>query len=428
MSVAVRSSSAAALAAAALLSGGGVAQASLVSSNGQVHGCVAKTGLLRVVRATSKCKRGEQSITFVARGTGPRGPAGPAGAPGTPGTPADTTAVATLETKVSTLEGDVSALQATLAGVTRSGNTLRLSGLNLRLDSGAGSTDAPVNGLGNLFIGDNGSPGVQTGSNNLVIGDGQTFTSYGGLVAGTKNTIQAPSASVTGGTNNVASGSSSAVGGGELNSAAGQASFIGGGCDNVAGSGPLIGVGCSFTDDQAVLGGIANMAPGDASGAVGGTENTVTGAFGAAIGGEFNIAADTDSAIVAGCDNITGAGTAHTSTCDPGGEGDMGGARITNTTKDGTSGAISDGVNYAGTGTIGLTNLLAGDCDQFPVSLGGLQVGDVVSLAYAATAPPAGLVIVPIGVHTAGQVLVNACNESTSSITWSSVVRLLALR
>ena len=66
-----------------------------------------------------------------------------------------------------------------------------LSGLNLQLDSGAGSTDAPVSGLGYLFVGDNGSPGVQTGSNNLVIGDGQTFTSYGGLVAGTENAIGA---------------------------------------------------------------------------------------------------------------------------------------------------------------------------------------------------------------------------------------------
>src|ERR1700722_13766462 len=144
MSVAVRSLSAAALAVVALFSGGGVAAAALVSHSGQVHGCVATTGVLRVVRAGAKCEHGEQSITFLARGTGPRGPAGPAGAqgtpgtPGAPGTPADATAVATLQTKVSTLEGEVSALQATLAGVTRTNNTLRLSGLNLQLDSGAG--------------------------------------------------------------------------------------------------------------------------------------------------------------------------------------------------------------------------------------------------------------------------------------------------
>ena len=65
---------------------------------------------------------------------------------------------------MSTLQSEVSSLQSTLAGVTRDGSTLLLSGLNLQLESGAGSTGAPVNGLGNLIIGYDGDPGTQTGS------------------------------------------------------------------------------------------------------------------------------------------------------------------------------------------------------------------------------------------------------------------------
>jgi hypothetical protein len=161
----------------------------------------------------------------------------------------------------------------------------------------------------------------------------------------------------------------------------------------------------------------------------GGTENAATGTASAISGGEFDIAGDPFSAIGGGCDNITGAGTANTSTCNAGGEGITGGASIAGTVKDSTSGAISDGENYAGSGTIGLTSLPANTCVQFSVTgLSGLKVGDVVSLAYAATPPPGGLIIVPIGVKTAGQALVNACNDSASSVTWSSVVRILSFR
>jgi hypothetical protein len=186
---------------------------------GVLHGCLGRRGGLRVIGYRGRCARREHTLFFGSAGaTGPRGLAGPrgltgprgvAGARGPAGTPASTADITTLKSEVATLQSQVKALTSevgtlttTLAGVTRSGQTLTMSGLNLELNSGAGSTTAAVNGLGNLIIGYNASPGTQTGSDNLVIGDGQTFTSYGGLVAGKGNTINGPFNSVLGGTNN----------------------------------------------------------------------------------------------------------------------------------------------------------------------------------------------------------------------------------
>src|SRR5437773_848495 len=99
-----------------------------------------------------------------------------------------------------------------------------LRGTNLHVEKGHGDTngkpDAPydlanppvVNGLGNLIVGYNASrvpPGygtdVRTGSHNLILGDANNYSSFGGLVAGQLNTITAPYASVSGGNVNTAS-------------------------------------------------------------------------------------------------------------------------------------------------------------------------------------------------------------------------------
>ena len=66
------------------------------------------------------------------------------------------------------------------------GTTLQFSGINVQIVSGAGSTDAPVNGKGNLIVGyDKGTMGqTRTGSHNVVVGDEHEYTNYGGLVAG----------------------------------------------------------------------------------------------------------------------------------------------------------------------------------------------------------------------------------------------------
>src|SRR5207244_2154260 len=81
---------------------------------------------------------------------------------------------------------------------------------------GAGATDGPVNGKGNLIVGYDANTGghARTGSHNLVVGDEHTYSSYGGLVTGSHNSVLAPGASVTGGGNNTASAEFASVSGG----------------------------------------------------------------------------------------------------------------------------------------------------------------------------------------------------------------------
>src|SRR5947209_5581537 len=100
--------------------------------------------------------------------------------------------------------------------------TLEFSGVNVQLVNGAGAT-ASVNGEGNLVIGydENAGNHQQTGSHDLVLGQEQTFTSYGGVLAGALNEITAPFASVTGGEQNTAGGEASWVGAGQRNVASG---------------------------------------------------------------------------------------------------------------------------------------------------------------------------------------------------------------
>ncbi|MCW5198701.1 hypothetical protein VU06_03010 [Desulfobulbus sp. F3] len=82
-----------------------------------------------------------------------------------------------------------------------------LTGANLHIRSGSGSTYGALNGLGNLIIGynENYSPtedmpvAARTGSHHLVVGPYHSYSSYGGLVAGYRNTISGISSSVSGG-------------------------------------------------------------------------------------------------------------------------------------------------------------------------------------------------------------------------------------
>ena len=199
---------------------GGVAYATIPDTNGVIHGCYASNaGLLGLlgekpgeVRAidTDKgqtCQSGEMPLDLASQAE----------------VAALKTQVSTLQGQVSTLQGQVSTLQSDdsaqktlLAGVTRtnSGNTLQFSGMNLQLVNGVGGTET-TNGLGNLIIGYNEGPRIQTGSHNLVLGEGATFTSYGGLIGGDNNTLAAPDSVVFGLTNEAGGqfGPSSVLGG-----------------------------------------------------------------------------------------------------------------------------------------------------------------------------------------------------------------------
>lgn len=80
---------AAALAVGALLGGTAVALGGYVAGDGTIQGCVAKHGVLHVVKAGKRCKAGQASLPFSQRGPmglrGPRGAKGQRGLTGAPG-------------------------------------------------------------------------------------------------------------------------------------------------------------------------------------------------------------------------------------------------------------------------------------------------------------------------------------------------------
>jgi hypothetical protein len=174
--------------------------------------------------------------------------------------------------------------------------TLTFSGINVEVNSGAGKTNAAVNGEGNLVIGydedsgtERGHPGDQGGSNNLILGEEQEFTSYGGIVAGELNNIRAPFASVLDGGENTASGIESAILGGVDNTASWYEATISGGARNRAtATEATVGGGYYNTadgDGSVVSGGSFNAA--EESGWIGGGyKNTAAGLYSAIFGGK----------------------------------------------------------------------------------------------------------------------------------------------
>jgi len=150
--------------------------------------------------------------------------------------------------------------------------TVRVAGANVQIVNGEGKT-ATLNGEGNLVIGYDeqehcSSPEYvtkpeceespekwitttsQTGSHNLVLGEIQTFTSYGAIIGGRFNTDRGPEGAVLG-SFNIASGGRASVSGGRDNTASGQ--------------------------DSSVLGGVLNTASGDFSSVGGGEEVNAAG-------------------------------------------------------------------------------------------------------------------------------------------------------
>ena len=201
---------------------------------------------------------------------------------------------------------------------------LVLTGANLRIVNGLGKTscgaeDAPIpdcpNGLGNLIVGYNegrvafpGNPprtdNIRTGSHNVVVGTGQNYSSFGGLVVGFQNSISGNFASVSGGAENLATGNFSSVSGGHLNLASGAASSVSGGFGNRA-----QGENASISGGQdngasgkgaSVSGGFENSAFGHLASVSGGNENQASGALSSISGGFSNTASGTAASVSGG--------------------------------------------------------------------------------------------------------------------------------
>jgi hypothetical protein len=166
--------------------------------------------------------------------------------------------------------------------------TIQLSGVNLQIESGSGSTFGPVNGAGNLIIGYNESPGTETGSNNLVVGINQSYTSYGSVVAGRQSTDSGPYSAVFGYIDK-AEGTTSTVAGGTGNTARAEGSSVSGGFANLAsGIGAWVGGGAGNTasgEGSSVSAGEGNTASGRVSSVTGGGANTASGELSAILGG-----------------------------------------------------------------------------------------------------------------------------------------------
>ncbi len=189
-----------------------------------------------------------------------------------------------LADRVAQLEAQVAAMEEILQFVyveTEEINGLAgphwiIEGANVHVRSGSGSTrddcedDLPncenLTGRGNLLVGYNerylpprdGSRSVRTGSHNLVVGDGHSYASFGGFVAGRNSRVTGANASVSGGIGNRAIGWGSSVCGGIGNMAIGRYSSASGGSHNTASG-----------DSSSVSGGDVRDAPDDSSWAAG---------------------------------------------------------------------------------------------------------------------------------------------------------------
>lgn len=187
-------------------------------------------------------------------------------------------AIAALEAQLQTQQETIASLTP-LLGLTQiaqkssfANDTWTLGGLNVQLVNGEGSTYGEANGLGNLIVGYNEIEGghhepngvivageVRTGSHNIVLGSGHTFTSNGAFVGGYNNSALGQGASLFSGQAGMAIGSFGAVLGGLDNRATGSLSTVAGGHSNVASG-----------DRSSVAGGLLNESGGIATSILGG--------------------------------------------------------------------------------------------------------------------------------------------------------------
>jgi len=220
------------------------------------------------------------------------------------------TTIHTLQSRLDTQQNTIAQLNNTVVSqsekmkfVTVDGTEMYITGANLNIRNGSGSTsgdpadayNSKPDGLGNLIIGYNETAGdpVQdhSGSHNLVLGQGQRYTSFGGIVAGYSNSITNPYATITGGGYSIASGYFSSVSGGESNMATGEGAAISGGLGGIAGGRWSSITGGSentaSAESASVCGGSANTASGTFSTVTGGTGNKVTAQSSSISGGGF---------------------------------------------------------------------------------------------------------------------------------------------
>ncbi|MFT7463526.1 MAG: hypothetical protein ACI9EF_001870 [Pseudohongiellaceae bacterium] len=158
--------------------------------------------------------------------------------------------------------------------------TVRFTGVNLQVVNGLGATNGntnnpmtihpantTVNGVGNLTVGynelGNTLGDARIGSHNVVLGQTNSHSTFGGLLAGRNNTLSGVFASVSGGEKNNAKARLGSISGGKSNTVKGSFTSISGGIFNTA-SGTV----------SSVSGGRGNTASGNQSSVSGGHNRT----------------------------------------------------------------------------------------------------------------------------------------------------------
>ena len=202
--------------------------------------------------------------------------------PTTAQTPSELQAqITTLQAQMTALQSAIPACMTTAAGAGAGAvNDVIFTGCNVHVQNGQAST-ASSNSVGNLIIGYNESggsgPPTRSGSHNVVIGPEHSYSSYGGLVAGYKNTVSGFYASVSGGSGNKASGIAASVSGGRDNEASGSYASVSGGYNNTASN-----------HFASVSGGVDNEASAYHASVSGGRDNEASGIAASVSGGRDN--------------------------------------------------------------------------------------------------------------------------------------------
>jgi len=225
---------------------------------------------------------------------------------------------ASNQIRLGTLEDALDAVEAQsvegLADVLRvEGDAAIFEAVNVYVRSGEGATDGALNGLGNLVVGYDESDGDdKSGSHNLVVGAGHSYSSYGALIGGEDQVASAEAVSVTGGVGNTASFAYASVAGGYGNEASGRGAAVAGGSFNDAVSlySAVSGGGASTAsgDYASVSGGVRNTASGYHAWIGGGRRNIASGEFSSVAGGGAamagNEASGDYSSVAGGADNV----------------------------------------------------------------------------------------------------------------------------
>ncbi len=225
--------------------------------------------------------------------------------------------------RVSTLEASVGPLSTLTEGMRRVGDDLFFEGRNVYIQSGEGSTyhsaslDVPgdPNGLGNLIVGyneiDGRADGTTRGSHNVIVGPGNEYDGFGGLVVGRRSRIDGVGA-FGHGFMNTASGAFSAALAGSGNLSDGTASAAIGGTSAVVRGERSVAIGggenttSGFATDAVVIGGESNEASAELAVALGGTLNEAESVLSVALGGQSNVTSASGSVVVGGAGNDAG--------------------------------------------------------------------------------------------------------------------------